>query len=273
MDKTKKEHVALWITFLGAVLLTAILMFLWSRRTEEYDIVFFGDSRTEGLKLESTVPELTEAATGLRALNAGFGGTALSLLSDDIYEYPEDMLSMVSLSEGLETGFKPVGAWTRGRSIYFKDRSYYNDTAKVLSSAKLKNASFVVIGHGVNDAMLDVHVSNSKDPYDAKTFEGALRTSLENIAKALPGAKIILVSPVPYFIEGETCNEELLRGYAECEAKISAEYGAIFVDAGSRSGISAANHTEFLSDGIHYTDEGAKLISALIIQAIEESGK
>lgn len=271
MDRTGHKLNILWIT-LPVFLIVCIAGLLLSGKREPRDIVVFGDSRIVGPGLTVTIPDMIEASTGLSVCNGAFGGTTLSMTGRDGYTEPFTELSMVSLSRAAAFGsFGPIEAVLDTASFAYVNLEDYRKAAAELGKTGLKKASFIVIAQGVNDATLGIPARNPEDPRDPMSFEGALREIVENIRIAAPKAKIVLVSPVFFSLEGLKDRLGLLREYRDAEKDIAGEYGLIFADAFSESGIDESNVSEYMRDGLHYTPEGAKIVADLIIKAIEDN--
>ncbi|MCR5278057.1 MAG: hypothetical protein K6E19_01320 [Lachnospiraceae bacterium] len=268
MDRTKKDLKWLWITLPLTIVFLLAVGFVYYGKPEKYDVIVFGDSRIQGAGLADTIPSLIEARIGLRTLNAGMGGTTLSLNSADIYAERENAYSMVSLARyaGMKD-FRAIAGRGKSNALFFENRTEYRETAERLSRTDLSKASYIVIAHGVNDAMTETVADGTEDP---GTFEGALRISVNLIKQAAPKAKIILVTPVEYFLEGEERND-LIGEYAKIEAETAKECGLILVDAYEASGITKDNYQSFLSDGIHYNEEATGRVADLVIKVIKEA--
>lgn len=254
-----------------AALLVAALAFFsingFDTKKTHYDVIFFGDSRVGNDRTDTALPVLLEKAVGMSVYNAGIGGSTLCHTG----QYPTwDMYSMVSLSKAVAANDFSLQL-SNCESAYFDYAEiveYVPDTIKDISKIDFKKAKYVIIEQGTNDYLSGMKLEGT-DKYDRSTVGGALRTSIENIKKASPDAKIILIStcftstPAGY-------GDELDLGYgteedfAVFEKKIAEETGVLFVDLYHESGINRDNFEDYLFDGLHPNDEGNKIVIDLL---------
>ncbi len=267
MDKIRHKVSPVWIT-VPVFIIICVVFSLYFRKTKACNVVIFGDSRIVGAGLTRTIPDMIADGTGLSVCNAAFGGTTLSMTGSDGYTEVSTDFSMVSLSGLAAFGdFGVLETITDTRGLGFVNLPEYKTSIRGLKATDLTKVDHIVIAHGVNDATMGIPARNDKDPKDCRCFEGALREVITNLGTAAPSSKIILVSPVFFSLEGLESNRELLREYRDCEAEIAKEYGLIFVDAYNEAGIGK----EHLTDGLHFNDEGARLVADLIIKAIKDN--
>ncbi len=267
MDRTKHKTPYLWIT--AAVFLLCVtggLFFHGAKETPK--IIMFGDSRIVGPGLDETIPSMVEKETGMSVLSAAFGGSTLTASMQDIYSDTAADFSMVSLSRLAAFGDPgALTAVTGTKGLGFSNLEEHKNAASGLALLDISGADFIVIAHGVNDATLGIPAGDPEDPCNPKTFEGALRESVANIRAAAPGAKIILLSPVFFSLKGLEDRLGLLGEYRDAEASVAKEYGLILADAYTEAGITEKQ----LADGLHYNDEGARLVADIVIKAIKDN--
>ena len=108
------------------------------------------------------------------------------------------------------------------------------------------------------------------------SFGGALRSSVENIRKALPDATIVLCTPTYTWTDylDVDCTKADFGGgtlpeYVAKEKEIAAEYGLTCVDNFYGSGINRDNFKEYLYDGLHTLYEANLLIAENIVDNVE----
>ncbi len=279
MEKKRLNRVILWTT-VTAFLLGSLLLFMYYSKPAVYDVVVLGDSRIAGDHLEHTIPEYIEQETGLTSLNAGFGGAMAADVGYDAYENKEQSFSLVAVSKmALMGDFRPLASVGRSRSVFYKGRPHYMTNAEALSRADLRKARYIVIGHGINDAMYGyLPDDDPQDPKNVHTYGGALRTSIENLQKASPDAKIILIIPAYYDKDALSAAAGGLsreagdaNKYAGIIRKVAKEYDLLLADLYEGTGINGENFKEFLSDGLHFNDKGAKLAARVISDIIKQA--
>ncbi len=264
--KNKKILFVLIAALIVAILATAALLG-WGTKKTHFDIIFFGDSRVGNDRTDTALPVLLGNAVNMSVYNAGIGGSTLSYTG----EYPTwDIYSMVSLSKAVAANDFSIQL-ANSESKYFDYAEivdYVPETIKDISKIDFKKAKYVIIEQGTNDYLSGMKLEG-EDKYDESSVGGALRTSIKNIKKASPDAKIILIStcftstPAGY-------GDELDMGYgteedfAEFEKKIAEETGVLFVDLYHESGINRDNFKDYLFDGLHPNDAGNKVVIDLL---------
>lgn len=262
-----------------AIISAVILLFLclWlsfgnkkSGKTE-YDVVFFGDSVIAGDHYHDSVPEYLSQFTGLSVLNAAFGGTKMSLGNPhDSYVDYSMFFSGASLSYMARSG-----DFSALLSACDENDERVCKVASRLADTKWSKVKYILLEQCTNDYINGVAVENSNDIFDATTFGGALRCTIVNLQKALPNAKIVLVSPIYCAIqgyEGDCLSHDfgggVLTDYIVKEKEIAEEYGLLFINNFEEVPINASNYKEYLGDGLHENDEGTQIIARNIAKYI-----
>ena len=253
-----------------------VLLHFTREKGTDYEIVCFGDSVVAGYYGWETIPSYIEQYTGRRTLNAAFGGLSASIPYEDSKAGETTFLfSMVKLSEALLNRDFTLQIMGNKRNITEFPEEWY-DIAKELDSLNYDSVKYVIIEHGVNDYLLGKQIEDPADPYNVYTFAGGLRTSIENVRKALPNATIVLATPIytRTDYEDKDCYTADFGGgtlpeYVAKEKEIASEYGLILVDNFTDSGITAENYRDYLYDGLHTLLEGNILIVENIIRNVE----
>ena len=246
------------------------------KKDAEYEIVCFGDSVMACLYGDGSVPYYIEELTGRTTLNAAFGGLPMSRHSE--YEKIGDinpLFTMAELSEALlRSDFSLQATATKTYDEVWP--SEWRGIPEELNRLDYEKVRFVIIEHGVNDYQLGIPVDDMANPHNTYTFGGALRTSIENVRKAIPNATIVLCTPTyMHFLNyDKDCYEADYGGgtlpeYVEKEKEIAAEYGVICVDNFNGSGINKDNYLEYLYDGLHSHQGGNILIAENIVRNVE----
>lgn len=264
--------------FICAILILMAYFLIGLKPRNEYDAVFFGDSIMASDHSDWwDISTLVGNELGIATLNAGFGGYTMSNM--DVTGMPgdyRDEYSMTGLSESVRIGnFKtqimasqkdaPLTIW------------YFPEVAQRLQSVDWSSVKYIFIEHGANDYLFGVPVDDENDKYNAYTFGGALRKSIENIRSGAPGAKIILMTPIymnPDGMKGD-CNEinyggGYLRDYVEKEKEIAAEYGVYLIDDFTEIDINKDNYEQYIPGGLHPNLEGNTLIAENICRHLKE---
>ena len=261
------------VSAIVVIVLAAVSILNFGTKKTHYDVIFFGDSRVGNDRTDTALPVLLENAIGMSVYNAGIGGSTLSYTG----QYPTwDMYSMVSLSKAIAANDFSIQL-SNIESAYFDNAEiveYVPDTIKDISKIDFKKAKYVIIEQGTNDYLSGMKLEGD-DKYDETTVGGALRTSIANIKKSSPDAKIILIStcftstPAGY-------GDELDLGYgteedfADFEKKIAEETGVLFIDLYHESGINRDNFEDYLFDGLHPNDAGNKIVIDLLTKQFNQ---
>ncbi len=278
MKKINSRSVAGSAASLFLAAFVIVILFAVNRKTSKYDIVVFGDSRMVGHELTETIPEIIEKETGRRTVNVAFGGSTLADYTDGNRGGRDSLFSMSALSKCAEAGsFRQLIAAAKSDGVYYRVLfPEILDTAVKLSHTDIKSAQIIIIGQGVNDCMASVPVDNPENPFDTKTYGGALRKSVERLKKVSPKAKIVLVTPAyfdyPSESGGDLSADSLpLNEYADKCIEIASDYDLEVADCYYGSGIDSDNCTDYLKDGLHYNDNGAGVAAELILAAIKRA--
>lgn len=277
------------VLFLNCIVLIVFALFLvlplWNRpKTVQYDIVFLGDSVIGNLAGNVSVTEIVEEKLGKNTFNGAFGGTTFSYGDDPMLwgSVTNRQWSMVKLADAIAYNDwkSPIGTMqyadfygkVNAQSLY-----YFEDRMKELSAIDFSKVELLVIEHGTNDYNCGIKLDNPEDLYDITTFGGAIRHSLKVLKEAYPDLQIVIMSPVycEFGMDGEKkCYSwdwgyGTLEDYIQLEKEIAAEYGVLYLDAYTGSGICEENAKICLADGLHLTEEGAGMLGDFIVTGLE----
>ena len=132
---------------------------------------------------------------------------------------------------------------------------------------------FISILIGVNDVW---HEVEGKNGVELDRFEKMYRILIEDTKKVLPNVKMMLCEP--FVLEGEATSakfDEFLEvyKYAEVVKKLAKEYGLYFLPLQETLTKAAASATaaEYLRDGVHPAEAGAKLIASEWLKAFDKT--
>ena len=251
--------------------------------TETYDVVFFGDSIVAGDYTEWSLAAWVGKNTGLKVLNAAFGGCTMCLNNTEkLTGDASELYSMYRLSEALsERDFSLQIMASQKENLTVLDGIY--EASVSLQHTDWESVRYILIEHGVNDYLNGAPIENPDDPYDAHTYAGALRTVIENVQAAVPNARLILLTPIYAYPDSleKDCTEAdygggLLTDYIAAEKEIASAYGIYLIDDYTETGINRSNYKDYLFDGLHGSEEGkeyiAPFIAAHLLSLEEENG-
>lgn len=262
----RKEFKSALIALCLTIICFLPVLLVWRQGNEKYEIWFVGDSIIAGNFNGDSIPKYVEERTGIKTLNAGFGGMTMSegLNCDKTNVYMS--FNMVNISKAI-----------RNRNLSFaKLNSQKNNSANVanwennseaLSRADIDSCKIIFIEFGTNDYFAQIPLDDENDRYNVHTYGGALRTVLENVIVGMPKTKIVLIA-LPYndiSIDGFG-----LEDYVAKEIEIAKEYNVEVVNNFELSGINKDNYKEYLADGVHPNSEGILAMSKLIVDLIME---
>lgn len=231
-------------------------------------IVVFGDSIVGECRDETSVAALLSGLLGEPVFNGGLGGTCFSYTDEEMrIAYTKDCLNMAGLSQAILIDDFRVQKNARIRESVTE---YFDDTIEELSEIDFDSVDIVFLAYGLNDYHAAVELANENDPYDPHTFTGAIRFSVENLRRAHPRLRIILVTPTYawYRYNGITCEEYdtgggILEDYVEAEIELAEELGLEIIDL--YHDFYAHNKWEdwetYTNDGLHPNEKGRGMIA------------
>ncbi len=238
-------------------------------------IVFLGDSITEEDVNTVGVADLVGAACNAEVYNMAMGGTTAALLANEPAGYDMwESRSLLGVVHAMKGDIKP--------DIF----EGYN-AGKVLKECDFSKTDYFVIEYGINDFLSQVPISKYmegggvRDVDAIRTYAGALDSAVIQLHNAYPDAKIIMIAPhFCQIFDGETFvgdSYSIDYGYGSMVsyarvcgyvAEQHKEDGVIFYNAMEESGINAYNSDEYMIDGIHLSETGAKMYSDLLVRLI-----
>jgi len=229
-------------------------------------VINFGDS-IYSLPYDFNISYYLEKNTSANVFNASFGGTKMSThLTTG--ETPYSPFSMFRLADAISSG-----DWTEQKSnVSEVDSSYvsnYTEKTNYLSTLNFSEVDIITISHGTNDFSGGSSLRNENNKYDIKTYEGALRYSIEKIKESYPNIEIILVTPI-YRCDEVTRSDGLeLLDFVNSMKTIGEEYKLYVID-NYTDVINSDNCSTYLSDGVHTNYSGSKKIAENISYKLYE---
>lgn len=182
----------------------------WTAATEEASktrhsgkvCVCFGDSITGSMTAPYDYPSVLAEKTGMKVINAGFGGCRMS---DTHPTAAYTAFSMVKLAEAVATG-----DWTLQENQVGSLSASTNSTEHLaaLKAVDWANVDFITIAYGTNEINSQVTIDDSGNSTNTKTFLGALRYSLTKILMAYPQIKVLLLTPIYRYWNDESVDSD-----------------------------------------------------------------
>lgn len=262
---------------LFALILAGTCICLHAKKNLHPEAVFFGDSIIATARGGDSVPDRLSDLLGIPFLNAAYGGTAMAKLDlEENMDDQWDFLSMTALTKSVASNdFSPQ----QRVSDMGIATEYFAELTDELDRVNYQKVRLMMLCFGMNDYQSGVPLMNSEDPMDVHSFEGALRTTLTELKKALPDCRILVVSPTYswYITDGQTCEERrfgsaLLEDYVALEQSIAAQCGVEMIDLyhGLYTHDVFEDWKTYTLDGVHPNETGRKLIAERIAAYLEE---
>ena len=267
-----------------AAALFAVLFFVSFRPREKsitrqpVDIVIFGDSIFGEIRDEQAIPAQLEQILGQSIYNGAFGGTCAARVdSERRLDYSRDMFSLAELAKSVESGDFGVQ-----QSVIMRESNteYFGDVIDGLDAIDFSGVGTFVIQQGVNDYHAGVPIENPEEPYDERTFMGAVRAAVKSFRKVNPEARIVIITPVYtwYIISGKTCEETdsgggILEDYVDADLRLAEELDLEVIDVYH----DLYTHEKwedwklYSRDGLHPNEAGRKMLTERIAEQLLQS--
>lgn len=214
----------IWQKIIYGIIVGALFaaLFLVSFRPREsftdrqpVSIVIFGDSIFGEIRDEEAVPARLEEILGKSVYNGAFGGTCAARVEPERrLDYARDVFSLAELAKSAEAGDFGV---QQSVSMRESNTEYFGDVIDGLDAIDFSGVEIIVIQQGLNDYHAGVPIENPDEPYDERTFMGAVRSAVRSFRRVNPQARIVMITPVYtwYIVSGKTCakvDSRILRG-------------------------------------------------------------
>lgn len=263
--------------FLFGVLFTATYRDRGNRQEKsKVRIVMMGDSILGECRDETAVSAQLSRLLGEPVFNGALGGTCMGRVdTEQRLAYTKDCLSMQAFSQSIVTGDFGVQQTVRSREAA---TWYFEETVNELERIDFTSVELLIIGHGLNDYHAGTLIYNEEDIYDAYTFVGALRSTIETLQDKYPDLRIVLLTPTyswyPYNDAYELTCEQYNLGGGLLEDYVSAEIGTAEI-----MGVEVIDlyhdfypHEQwgdweiYTRDGLHPNEAGRRLIAEKIYE-------
>lgn len=242
----------------------------------DMQIVFMGDSIMDNDDGTIGVAQLVGENCNAKVYNMAMGGTTAALLPTEPAGFSMwESRSLLGVVHAVIGDIKP--------DIFEGYRA-----GEVLKECDFSKTDYFVIEYGINDFLAEVPISKYmengevRDVDAIRTYAGALDSAVVLLHRAFPDAKIVVIAP--HFCQifdgdkfvGDSYSIDYGYGsmvsYARVCGYVAEQYkedGVIFYNAMEEGGIDAYNADKCLVDGIHLTEEGARMYSDLLIRLIK----
>ena len=231
------------------------------KTVDQYDItkiVVFGDSIWNAGRGENGISEQIMEELNVEVYNCAIGGTSAAIEDDDITLENWDSKSlngMMYIANGLIDADELIGE---------------DAACEVIKSVDFEEIDYVIVSYGLNDYFSDIKVYPD-EYYDLNSYVGALRHGIRKLQKNYPNIKVILTSPTYCeWFKGERQYE--LGMYTESARSVAEELDLYFLDMYHALGDTPDEKTQYLSDGVHLTDEGLTLYANWVIENLKGMG-
>lgn len=225
------------------------------KRWTEDTLVFLGDSIFGNYTNSLSVPGVVENYTGARCINCGYGGICLSAGS-------------------LETvGVDVVSALCEGQEIAIPEGvPAYSGIRELRQSGAGSGRLVFFLNYGINDYLLG-HPVESEDSHAVTTYAGAMRTVIEQLQTAYPGAEIVIMTPgfVNYGDNGTWVTGDMgsvLTVYVEAAMEVAQEYGLPYMNNYADMEAYAEKENVLTADGIHPNERGRFRIGMMVCEVL-----
>ncbi len=242
----------------------------------EMQIVFMGDSIMDNDENQIGVAQLVADNCNAKVYNMAMGGTTAALLANEPAGFDLwNSRSLLGVVNAIIGNIKP--------DIFEGYRA-----GDVLKECDFTKTDYFIIEYGINDFLAQVPISKYmegggiRDVDTIRTYAGALDSAVIQLHRAFPDAKIIMIAPHfcqifdadtfvgdSYSIDygyGSMVSYARVCGYVAEQHK---EDGVIFYNAMEESGIDAYTSDKYMVDGIHLSEEGARMYADLLIRLIK----
>lgn len=234
----------------------------------ELQLVFLGDSIFDTNRDGTGIPYLTAVQCEADVYNLAIGGTRATIEAEEHAESDKwtstSLMGVVRAMQGKIS--TDIFEGTRTKEILDNPNIDFTQT------------DYFIIEYGINDFFSGVTRSYEEDPYDIKTYAGALRCAVTDLRDLAPDAVIILCSPTyAQFYNGDWMIGDsnvvdkgcgTLFDYKGTCNYVANEQQTLFFNAYQDLGIDGYTAEEYLEDGVHLTESGRQLYADALAKMI-----
>lgn len=212
--------------------------------------------------------------TGATVYNGSVTGSSIAMQYQTWQNwYSIDAYSFVFIAQSLASGDFGV---MREAATYSYDEDVPS-TTEMLASLDMNSVDILCVMYDASD-YIQMHPSDDpNDPYNTLSYTGALRTGIEAIQEAYPHIRIVILSHTFCHSINEEGNFQngdradlghgTISHYWQKELDVTMDCGVSFIDNFYGS-VNEDNYLEYMTDYIHFNDEGRELLADRFVQCI-----
>lgn len=242
-------------------------------------IVNFGDSIFGKCRPPEDISTYLSEETGATTYNIGFGGCRMSEHSLKHF----DRFGMYRIADAVTAGdftlqdesfsYPPIGEALP---------DYFVEGLALLKSIDFSKVDIATIAYGTNDFTASRPLEGA-DRYDITSFGGAMRYSIEKLAKAFPHVKLVICSQTYRFWRKDgvvlddsntrVCGENKLTDFVKKTKEIADEYSLFYIDNYNGDIVINESNRDICfseTDGTHPIIPGRKIIAKNIARELIE---
>lgn len=223
---------------------------------------------------EGGLAEQIAAKTGATVYNGSFTGTTIAAQNPSYQDwYYLDAFSFSYVTQCLASGDFDL---MTSAATYSYDEAFPRTTA-MLASLDMSSVDIICIMYDASDYINKRPCDDPNAPYDIITYTGALRSGIETIQEAYPYIRIVVMSHTFCHTINEEGNFEngdrvdlghgTLSHYLQKEIDTTMDCSVSFIDNFYGS-INEDNYLAYMTDYIHFNDEGRELLADRFVQSI-----
>ena len=232
-------------------------------------IVVFGDSNWEDDGETNEVSTQLASLCNATVYNCALGGTTAALNNEDHEIEKWDSRSLCGMIY-MATGKQDIDTQLEG----------YDKVKEVMHQIDFTKVDYFIFSYGLNDYFGGIQIY-PEDLFDMTTYVGALRYSCTMIKENFPKAKTLVIAPTycQFLSNGTVTGDSntvnlgkgILPDYVAAAKDVAENYGAMYFDAYNEVGINSDNASEYLKDGVHFTEAGRTIYANLVATYILNS--
>ena len=237
-------------------------------------ILCLGDDPFSLNQGEGGLAEQIAAKTGATVYNGSFTGTTIAMQNPSYQDwYFLDAFSFSYVAQSLASGDFDI---MRQAAAYSYDEAFPR-TTEMLASLDMSSIDILCVMYDASDYINMRPCDDPNAPYDTITYTGALRSGIESIQQAYPHIRIVIMSHTFCHSIDENGNFQngdradlghgTLSHYFQKELDVTMDCGVSFIDNFYGS-INEDNYLEYMTDYIHFNDEGRELLADRFVECI-----
>lgn len=233
----------------------------------------YGDSITQEAAWQDYVTEYFGFA---KHYNRGIGSSTFAKNDQTWYANPDG-------SYNSRFGFAGVTEAPEGTT----EHEGYLCSSDRIDASVPEDADLILIMGGTNDMGSNVPLGDLSFPFDEETFKGAVAATVVKIQEKVPGAVVVLASPLsgrgPEPAEGASLPdnrdvEEVMvnelglttEDYRDAMEEVARAMSIPFIDVYGTTGINQWNRSLYIRDVVHPSERGGMAVARSVIGGLEQ---